>query len=98
LRPSAGAWGGALAAPAPARLPPPRAARPGAGRAPPAEPSSRGAALLALEYSVGATRDATLPVAGQVVRPDAERHQRYVAALERQAELYGMLAGRWEHD
>jgi gluconokinase len=63
-----------------------------------AEPSSRGAALLALEYSVGVTPDETAPVAGQVVRPDAERHQRYLAALERQDELYGMLARHWEHE
>lgn len=57
-----------------------------------AEPSSRGAALLALE-AVGALRDAAdlpPPVTGAVTA-DPERHTRYREAQRRQQRLYAML-------
>jgi len=55
----------------------------------PAEASSRGAALLALE-AVGkiATIEEDQFVAGQVFEPDMARHARYQQGLARQEELY----------
>ncbi|MDQ3938612.1 MAG: FGGY family carbohydrate kinase [Chloroflexota bacterium] len=63
-----------------------------------AEPSSRGAALLALYYSVGTPPDEAAPVSGKLIPFDAQVHQRYRAALQRQNDLYGMVAQRWRQD
>lgn len=59
-----------------------------------AEPSSRGAALLALE-ATGAIADAAAfePPLGGVVRADPERRAGYARAWERQRHLYAWLRG-----
>lgn len=65
-----------------------------------AEASARGAALLALE-GCGMLPDLNaVPVRlGRVFEPDPERHQRYLAARQRQARLYDALVERdWEGD
>jgi sugar (pentulose or hexulose) kinase len=55
------------------------------------EASSRGAALLAAERLGGSPiAELDAPV-GDPIEPDNERHQAYLAALERQIELYGAL-------
>jgi gluconokinase len=60
------------------------------------EASLRGAALLALE-SAGAIGDVAdrPPPAGERVMPDAGRHARYAAAIERYRSLDRLIAERW---
>lgn len=59
------------------------------------EASSRGAALLALEALGIVKRLEDLPSAvGPAVVPDPARHAKYLAALERQQNLYGKLVPR----
>jgi gluconokinase len=61
-----------------------------------AEPSARGAALLALEYA--GLLDGTLPEPGTpcVIEPDARRHMRYGALIERRNRLYERHSLDWE--
>jgi sugar (pentulose or hexulose) kinase len=55
------------------------------------EASSRGAALLAAERLGGSSiAEFDAPLA-DAIEPDNERHQAYLAALQRQLELYGAL-------
>jgi gluconokinase len=60
-----------------------------------AQPSGRGAALLALDYSAAAALAQALPVRGRQVEADGERHQQYRAALNRQQALYDLVAESW---
>lgn len=59
------------------------------------EASSRGAALLALEVLglLGSIEEVETPL-GQRFDPSAERHERYLKALERHDQLYGLLLTR----
>jgi gluconokinase len=58
------------------------------------EPSSRGAALLALEsLGLANNRDPFPLEFTQIYSPDPDHHQRYLAAMERQHELYERLVG-----
>lgn len=64
-----------------------------------AQPSGRGAALLALAYSGTSPLTAAEPVRGRVVAADAERHDVYYrAALRRQHEFYELLSPGWRAD
>lgn len=58
------------------------------------EASSRGAALLAAERLGGEPIEETAAPLGETVEPDEERHQAYLAALDRQRELYEALVRR----
>lgn len=58
------------------------------------EASSRGAALLAAERLGGPPLEEIDAPLGETVEPDQERHQAYLAALERQTELYDALVRR----
>ncbi|HUG47747.1 MAG TPA: FGGY family carbohydrate kinase [Candidatus Limnocylindria bacterium] len=60
-----------------------------------AQPSARGAALLALLYSGAAPLDEAAPVRGRLVPADAERHALYRAALARQEALYESFSEGW---
>ena len=56
------------------------------------EASSRGAALLTLESMGALKRLEDVPVTlGRTFEPDRARHDRYLEAIERQQELYGVL-------
>ena len=59
------------------------------------EASSRGAALKALE-AIGAIKDlSSVPAEmGRVFTPDAERHERYLRAIERQRALYDTIIAK----
>ena len=59
------------------------------------EASSRGAALKALE-AIGAieTLSAVPAEMGRTFMPDAERHERYLSAIERQRELYDTIIAK----
>lgn len=59
------------------------------------EASSRGAALLAAERLGGPPLEEIDAPLGETVEPDQERHQAYLAALERQTELYDALVRRF---
>jgi gluconokinase len=60
-----------------------------------AEPSARGAALLALDYA--GLRAGTLPepAPARVIEPDARRHARYGALVERRNQLYERNSLDW---
>lgn len=58
------------------------------------EASSRGAALLVAERLGGAPIEEVEAPLGETVEPNEERHQAYLAALERQTELYEALVKR----
>lgn len=58
------------------------------------EASSRGVALMASERLSGAPVEEVEAPLGETIEPDAERHQAYLAALERQTELYEALVRR----
>ena len=60
-----------------------------------AQPSGRGAALLALAYSGTSPLAAGEPVRGRFVAADAARHDVYRAALRRQQDLYELLSPAW---
>lgn len=58
------------------------------------EASSRGVALLAGERLGGSPIEEVGAPLGETVEPDEERHQAYLAALEKQTELYEALLGK----
>lgn len=60
-----------------------------------AQPSGRGAALLALAYSGAGPLAQALPVRGREVQADGERHQLYRHALRRQQALYELMGDSW---
>ena len=60
-----------------------------------AQPSARGAALLALDYSRAGSVLQAWPVRGRHVAPDDERHGIYRAALARQQALYESMSWSW---